>query len=104
MSIKEQIIDWIALRAGCRTTPEFYRQAQQTIDTLTATTGHSSLDALWEDLDENGKTSDAWMLSLGHCLDHTSSFLLTDHQYKILGDKPLARLLKRNEDKKKIQI
>ena len=71
MSIKEQIIDWIALRAGCRTSPEFYRQVESKIETLAPATGHDSLDDLWQDLDDNGKTSEAWLPALGHCLSAT---------------------------------
>ena len=104
MSIEEQIIDWIALRAGCRNTRDFYRHAEQSLATLLDSTGHKNLESLWKELDELGKASDAWLTTLGHCLNHESSFLLSPKQYSLIGDKPLSRLLKRNEGTKTLQV
>lgn len=104
MSIKDKIIDWIRERSGQRAQPSFFRHAEEKIEQLAQDLGQDNLLTLYQELQEEGKSSDLWLPALAYFQDHTSSIQLGNHQYEIIGERPLARLLKRNEVSKTLTI
>lgn len=104
MSIEDKIIDWIRERSGQRAQPSFYRHAEEKIPHLAEHLGQASLVTLYEELQEEGKSSEHWLPALAFFQDQTSSVRLHLHQYEIINERPLSRLLKRNEVSKTLTI
>jgi len=103
MSLEEEIIDWIAERTGHRQTASFLRNASN-LDTLIQELKQENIQALWHQLKEEGKSCSLWLPTLSYFLDHSSSIRLSAHQYEVIGERPLARLLKRNEISKELTV
>ncbi|MBT6176546.1 MAG: cyclic nucleotide-binding domain-containing protein [Deltaproteobacteria bacterium] len=104
MSTEDKFIDWVRERSGQRAVPSFYRVAEAKIEKLVEDLAQNDILSIYEELQEEGKSSELWLPVLAYFQDRTSTLKLSDEQYTLLGERPLARLLKRNEVSKTLTI